>query len=94
MAVVVKVYATLRPIVGDRWVDLQLDEGATVRQLVSLMVARWPDLATMMLDEEGELSRRVHVFVDGRSSRHLPEGSDTVLFSTNEIDVFPAVAGG
>jgi Fe-S cluster assembly ATPase SufC len=30
------------------------------------MVESWPDLAPMMLDEEGELSRRVHVFVDGR----------------------------
>ena len=90
----VKVYATLRPIVGDRRVDLPIEEGATVRALAAEMVERWPDLAPMMFDGDGELSRRIHVFVDGRSSRHLPEGSDTKLFSSNEIDVFPAVAGG
>ena len=90
----VKVYATLRPIVGDRRVELPLEEGATVRELVARMVARWPDLQALMLDDEGELSNRVHVFVDGRSARHLPEGSDTRLSASNEIDVFPAVAGG
>jgi molybdopterin synthase sulfur carrier subunit len=92
--VVVKVYATLRPIVGGRLVDLDLPDGTRVRELVAHMVESWPDLAPMMLDEEGELSRRVHVFVDGRSSRHLPAGSDTVIESSNEVDVFPAVAGG
>jgi MoaD family protein len=90
----VKVYATLRPIVGDRQVELPISDGATVRELVAMMVERWPGLAEMMLDAHGELSRRVHVFVDGRSARHLPEGSDTKLFSSNEIDVFPAIAGG
>ena len=90
----VKVYATLRPIIGDRQVDLPIADGASIRELVAMMVDRWPDLGEMMLDEEGELSRRVHVFVDGRSARHLPDGSDTKLFSSNEIDVFPAIAGG
>jgi molybdopterin synthase sulfur carrier subunit len=89
----VRVHATIRPIVGGRFVDLPVEEGATVRELVACMVERWPELSEMMW-EEGELSRRVHVFVDGRSSRHLPDGSDTVLREGHEIDVSPAVAGG
>ena len=89
----VMVYATLRSIVGDRFVDLPLAEGATVRDLVACMVERWPELAEMLLDD-GEVSRRVHVFVDGRSSRHLPAGSDTELHEGQQIDVSPAVAGG
>ena len=89
----VQVYATLRPIVGDRFVDLPIEEGATVRDLVAGMVARWPELAEMML-EDGEVSRRVHVFIDGRSSRHLPAGSETPLRDSQRIDVSPAVAGG
>jgi len=89
----VRVYATLRPIVGDRCVDLPLPEGATVQDLVAYMVERWPELATMML-EDGAVSRRVHVFVDGRSSRHLPAGSHTVLHEGQRVDVSPAVAGG
>jgi MoaD family protein len=90
----VKLYATLRPIVGERVVDLPLPEGSRVRDLVALLVERWPGLAEMMLDEKGALSRRVHVFVDGRSARHLPDGVETKLFAESEIDVFPAIAGG
>jgi MoaD family protein len=89
----VKVYATLRPIVGGRYADLPVEAGATVRDLVQVMVERWPELEPMML-EDGEVSRRVHVFVDGRSSRHLPDGSGTVLREGQEVDVAPAVAGG
>ncbi len=89
----VKVYATLRPVVGGRSVELPLEEGATVRDLVDCMVARWPELEVMMI-EDGEVSRRVHVFVDGRSARHLPDGAETVLLEGQEIAVSPAVAGG
>jgi hypothetical protein len=72
----VKVYATLRPIVGERIVDLPLPEGSRVRDLAALMVERWPGLAPLMLDEAGGLSQRVHVFVDGRSARYLPDGGN------------------
>jgi molybdopterin synthase sulfur carrier subunit len=89
----VKVYATLRPVVGGRFAELPLEPGATVRQLVDCMVDRWPELREMMI-EDGAVSRRVHVFLDGRSSRHLPDGEDTVIRAGQEIDVSPAVAGG
>ena len=89
----VKVYATLRPIVGGRFAELPVEPGDTVLDLVQSMVARWPELEEMML-EDGDVSRRVHVFIDGRSSRHLPDRSATVLREGQEIDVSPAVAGG
>jgi molybdopterin synthase sulfur carrier subunit len=89
----VRVHATIRAIVGGRVVELGLAEGTTVRGLVACMVERWPELADMMW-EEGRLSRRVHVFVDGRSARHLPDGADTILRDGQEIDVSPALAGG
>jgi MoaD family protein len=90
----VRLYATLRPIVGAKVVELDLESGATVAQLVDELVGRWPDLAELLLDDAGGLSRRVNVFLDGRSVRHLPEGTATVLTKDHEIDVFPAVAGG
>jgi len=90
----VRVFATLRPIVGGREIDLPLEDGSTVRELVASMIERWPELRELMLDDEGEISRRVHVFVDGRSTRHLPSGAQTQLRDGQEIDVSPAVAGG
>jgi sulfur-carrier protein len=89
----VRVYATLRPIVGGRDIDVPIARGATVRDLVLRMVERWPELADLLLSD-GDVSRRVHVFVDGRSARYLPDGYDTGLLDGQEVDVAPAVAGG
>jgi len=89
----VRVYATLRPIVGGREVDVDVEPGISVRDLVDTMVARWPALAPLLL-EDGALSRRAHVFVEGRSARHLPDGEKTVIAPGQTIDIAPAVAGG
>lgn len=87
-------FATLRPIVGAPAVDLDVPEGATVKDLVDLVVARWPGLAEALLDETGALSRKVHVFVNGRSAVYLDAGLATPLEEGTKVDFAPAVAGG
>ena len=89
----VSFYATLRPIVGARSVEIPLAEGATVRELVAALASRWPELSAQLFDEEGGLSRRVNVFVGGRDIRWL-EGVETPLQPGQEVDIFPPVAGG
>ena len=90
----VNFFATLRPIVGGGSAEIALPPGATVTDLIDAVVARWPDLAEALLDEQGTLSRRVHVFVDGRSAVYLDEGLATVLGPAAKVDFAPAVAGG
>ena len=87
-------FATFRPIVGNAQLDVPLADGATVQQLAQWLVDHYPDMKEMLLDEHGHLSRRAHIFVDGRSARWLPAGIDTPLRADQKIDVFPAVAGG
>ena len=89
----VSFYATLRPIVGDRSVEIPLAEGATVRELVDALASRWPELSEQLFDEEGGLSRRVNVFVEGRDIRWL-DGVETPLLPGQKVDIFPPVAGG
>ena len=86
-------YATLRPIVGARSVEISLTEGATVARLVDEIAARWPLLSEHLFDEQGDLSRRVSIMVDGRNVRWL-EGLQTPITSDHKIDIFPPVAGG
>ena len=89
----VHVYATLRPIVGGRDVEVSLPRDGTVMDLVRDMAKRWPALAEHLLDEHGRLSRRVNVFVGGRNARWL-DGEATRLDPGLRVDIFPPVAGG
>jgi molybdopterin synthase sulfur carrier subunit len=90
----VNLYATLRPVVGARTVELALAEGATVRSVVTELVERHPALAPLLLDSTGTLHPYVHVFVNGRDAPLLPDGVETALGAQDTIDIFPAVAGG
>ena len=90
----VSFYATIRAIVGTRTLEIELPEGGSIQQLLDRLIERCPPLGEKLLDPEGKLSRSVQVFVDGRSSAHLPDGLETKLSSEQAVDIFPAVAGG
>ena len=87
-------YATLRKIVGQKHVDLPLPDRASLHEILEAVVETYPDLREEVLDEKGELDRFVHLFVNGRSSKFLPEGMDTIVDGSQTIEFFPAVAGG
>jgi molybdopterin synthase sulfur carrier subunit len=90
----VNLFATLRPVVGARTVELALTDGATVRGVVEALLARHPRLRPLLVDAAGELHPYVHVFVNGRDAPRLAGGVDTVIGPDDTIDIFPAVAGG
>lgn len=93
MNVQVKVYATLRPIVGGALAPVETAPGQTVRQLVDEMTARWPDLRPEMVDGEGNLLPRIQIFVNGRSIA-FGDGLATVIPMGANIAIFPPVGGG
>ena len=89
----VRVYATLRPIVGGRKVVLADGNVATVRDVIDGLVTRFPALRERLLSPEGEIRPYVAVMVDGRDVRHLG-GLDAAVCAGAEVDIFPPVAGG
>jgi MoaD family protein len=90
----VSFFATLRPIVGGRNFDVPLPAGATVRDLAEELARRWPELREYLFTDEGGLSRRVAIYVDGRNVRWLPDADATVLAEAQSIALIPPVAGG
>ncbi len=90
----VNFYATLRPIVGAKSIDVPLPEGITVEELLADIIERYPQLHSELFDEQGALYRHVHVFINGRDAPFLANALETVLTSNDTIDIFPAVAGG
>lgn len=89
----VKVYATLRPIVGGAVAPVETGPGQTVRELVDELVTRWPGLRPEMVDDQGNLLPRIQIFVNGRSIA-FGEGLATVLPVNANVAIFPPVGGG
>jgi molybdopterin synthase sulfur carrier subunit len=91
--ITVRLYATLRDLVGAKEISVPLEDGATVRDLIEAIKKISPELGAKMLDEDGQLTRLVHIFVDGRNVLVL-EGLDTPITPNAQVNIFPPVAGG
>ena len=87
-------YATLRSIVGQKTVELLIEKGATVQDVLETIVESCPDLRAELMDENGQLLGHVHLFINGRDSPYLDNMMETQIKATDKIDVFPAVGGG
>ncbi len=70
----VNFFATFRPIVGTRTVEIPLPEGATIRDLVSEVIRRSPRSGDQLLDDQGQPSKYAHVFIDDRGAPYLRHG--------------------
>ena len=90
----VNFYATLRRIAGQKTVEFDLDDGMTAKQLLELVLIRFPDMREELIDSDGNLFGHVHLFVNGRDSRFLENEIDYKIKSDDKIDIFPAVGGG
>ena len=73
--------------------EIRLDPGDTVRDVLLKTIAQHPALAEKLLDDDGSLQSSVHVLLNGRSIRYL-EGLDTVTQEGDLFALFPAVGGG
>jgi len=90
----VNFYATLRPIVGQKTIDVDIPNGATVRQLIAAIITAYPALRSELLDEKGDLQDHIKFFVNGREVIYLDRQIDTVIHPDDIITIFPPVGGG
>ena len=90
----VSFYATLRPIVGQKTINVDIPDGATVGQLIDAIVTAYPALRPEMLDEKGELRGHIKFFVNGREVIYLDRQIDTIVHPDDIITIFPPVGGG
>lgn len=88
----IRFYATLRPLVGGRIVQLS-NPPATVGAVVDQLIENHPGLDGKLLDEAGAVRRFVAIMLNGRDIRHL-DGLETQIPPNSDMDIFPPVAGG
>lgn len=90
----VNFYATLRDIVGSKTLEIEVQPGTTVGQLLDRIIRMYPRIKAELFDEAGNLYRHVHIFVNGRDIPYLENVLDTILDPNDTINIFPAVGGG
>ena len=90
----VNFYATLRDIVGGKTLEIEVQPGTTVGQLLDHIIRMYPLIKSELFDETGKLYGHVHVFVNGRDVPYLENVMDTILDPNDAINIFPAVGGG
>ena len=89
----IKVYATLRDVVGSPTIQLDDRSEITVGQMLQELCTRYPDLRPKLAPNEGELHPAIHILVNGRDMRYL-NGLETALTAKDTIRIFPPVGGG
>jgi MoaD family protein len=91
MPVLVKLPTILRKHAGgEPRVDV---DGATLRELLGNLEARFPGITKNVVTEDGGLHRFVNVYVNDEDVRYL--GSlETEVKEGDTVSILPAVAGG
>ncbi len=82
-------YASLRKISGTKTVEFSFEDGVTVQQILQTVISRYPDMHGQLFEEDGELSRRAHIYISGRSAPLLEKGVDTSILPSDTVDIFP-----
>jgi MoaD family protein len=90
----VNFYTTLRQVVGQKSVEFDLQEGATLKQLLDQMLLQYPALHHVMVDSEGDILAHVHIFVNGHAEPFIGKALETLLNPDDVIRIFPAIEGG
>lgn len=94
MTVKVRLAETLRPHAGGAGhLELDLDAGSSVTQVLDALDVAHPAVGRRVRDEGGALRRHVNVFVGSDNVRDL-DRLDSVVPAGVEVSVLPAVSGG
>lgn len=89
----VKIFATLRSLVGAKEVEVDVGTGDTVRNMLEKLTAEYSALRERVLDDDGNLQSSINVFVNGRSIKFL-DGLNSTIQEDDRLALFPAVGGG
>jgi len=88
----VKYFATIRTYTGEAARRIE-DAPADLRGLLTMLAARYGTTFRRAVFAGAELNPEIIILVSGRNVLHL-KGLDTPLDASDEISIFPMVAGG
>ena len=90
----IRFYANLRTLTNRSVLDLPNPKIDSLGQLIEYLVKNYPNTASLLLDEKGELPGDVPIFVNGRNPRLDESGMDQLLDPKDVISIFSPIASG
>lgn len=93
MKIRVKFLASLYELTGVLKMELDVPDGISIKELISLLSMRYRNLETEILDETGNLKPMYNILVNGRAIEWL-NGLATKLKDGDEVVFIPPAAGG
>jgi molybdopterin synthase sulfur carrier subunit len=91
MSVLIRIPTPLRPLTNGQ--NEVQETGASVREVLDNLTARFPGIRERLMDEKGELRRFINIYVNEEDIR-FREGVQTSLKEGDEMSIIPAIAGG
>ncbi len=93
----VKVHTILnfKKLLGQREFSIALEEGSTVRDLLSSMIRQWGDALSPHLFDPStdQVLPHIRLLVNGQDIQFL-NGAETVLHDEDEFSLLPMLTGG
>jgi molybdopterin synthase sulfur carrier subunit len=86
-------FATFREAVGQKTLEREFEDGATVGNVLLTLESAYDGLEGKLIDDEGDLQPNLNILKNGREVLHM-EGTETVMEDGDTLSVFPPVAGG
>jgi molybdopterin synthase sulfur carrier subunit len=93
MQIELRFFANFRAAVGQKTVEREYPDGASVGEVLAAIEDEWPELAGDILDGDGSILPQLSVLKNGREVVHM-DGPGTPLEDGDRLSVFPPVAGG
>ncbi|MET1128302.1 MAG: ubiquitin-like small modifier protein 1 [Thermoproteota archaeon] len=88
----VKFFASYQKMVGEREVEVEVPEGATVLDLARKLEKTYPQLRGVLLDGD-RLSEEPRILINGRNIEWLGQ-ENARLKDGDTVAIFPPAAGG
>jgi molybdopterin synthase sulfur carrier subunit len=86
-------FATFREAVGQKTLDHEFEDGATVGEILRALESEYDGLEGQLLDDQGDLQPNLNILKNGREVLHM-EGTETRMADGDTLSIFPPVAGG
>ncbi len=85
-------YGVYRPIVGTK--TIEVEAGQNLRQVLDVIVTRYPPLRAELLDERGQLYPWIPLYINGRNPRLWADGLDRPIEAADVLSIFSPIASG